>query len=127
MPSPCDPQYAPAGDVSAALMVVDSRFKSVHGGKTEVDPEQRKLTGQYIASLGPEGAADVLDGACTLVFLFMEWLRKAHESQGKDVIEYVVPTLVATLRRMTMSIRPEAIPTMVGLVVAAGTELSPSL
>ncbi|WP_263985886.1 hypothetical protein [Streptomyces sp. NK15101] len=29
MPSPCDPRYAPAGDVSAAMMLVDSRLKAV--------------------------------------------------------------------------------------------------
>lgn len=29
MSSPCDPRYAPAGDVSAALMVIDSRLKAL--------------------------------------------------------------------------------------------------
>ncbi|MFI0975938.1 hypothetical protein ACH4SP_02790 [Streptomyces sp. NPDC021093] len=127
MPSSCDPQYAPAGDVGAALMLIDSRLKGIHDGRTETDPEQQALTDQFLASLGPEGAADVLDGACTLVYMFMVWLRRVHEDQGKDVIEYVVPTLVAALRMMPKSVGPEAIPTMTGLVVAAGTGLSPSL
>jgi hypothetical protein len=50
----------------------------------------------------------------------------AYEDHGKDVLD-VVPDLVATMRKMPKSIRPEAIPTMAGLLVAAGTDLSPSL
>ncbi|MBW8737357.1 MULTISPECIES: hypothetical protein [unclassified Streptomyces] len=127
MTSPCDPQHAPVGDVGAALMVIDSQLKSVHDGKTGVDPEQRKLMDQFAASLGPKGANDLLDGACTLIYMFMTWLRKAHEEHEKDVIEYVVPTLVATMRMMPKSVSPEVIPTMAGLVIAAGTGLSPNL
>ncbi|MCZ9336889.1 hypothetical protein NGM37_03745, partial [Streptomyces sp. TRM76130] len=72
------------------------------------------------ASLGPGGVDDVLDGACTLIYVFMRWLRMAHEGHGKDVIEYVVPNLVATMRMMPRSVPPETIPTMAGLVIAAG-------
>ena len=127
MSSSCDPKYAPAGDVGAVLMMVDSRLKTVHAGKSATDPEQQELMDQYLASLGPDGLDDLLDGACTLIYMFMTWLRKAHESEDKDVIEYVVPNLVASMRMMPKSIRAEAIPTMAGLVVAAGTGLSPSL
>ncbi|KPI22644.1 hypothetical protein OK074_7182 [Actinobacteria bacterium OK074] len=127
MPSPCGPENAPAGDVGAALMMVDSRLKSIHSGRTETDPEQQELIDQFTASLGPKGVNDLLDGACTLIYMFMTWLRKAHEDHDKDVIEYVVPNLVATMRMMHRSIRPEAIPTMAGLVIAAGTGLSPNL
>ncbi|XUL85727.1 hypothetical protein ACQ86D_02660 [Streptomyces galilaeus] len=127
MSSPLDPAHAPVGDVGAALMIVDSRLKTVHDGRTEADPEQQALMEQFIASLGPEEVDDVLDGTCTLIYIFMTWLRKAHESQGKDVIEYVVPTLVGTLRMMPRSVPPGAIPTMAGLVVAAGIGLSPNL
>ncbi|MFG2222597.1 hypothetical protein [Streptomyces sp. NPDC048644] len=127
MSSPCDPQHAPVGDVDAALMVIDSRLKSIHDGTAGTDPEQQAMIDQFAASLGPEGANDVLDGACTLIFMFMTWLRQAHEAQDKDVIEYVVPNLVATMRMMPRSIRPEAVPTMAGLVIAAGTGLSPNL
>jgi hypothetical protein len=126
MSSPCDPEHAPVGDVGAALMMIDSRLKAVHDGKTGTDAEQRMLTGQFAASLGPKGVDDVLDGACTLIFMFMQWLRMAYEDHDKDVIE-MVPDLVATMRMMPKSIRPEAIPTMAGLLVAAGTGLSPSL
>ncbi len=127
MTSSCDPRYAPAGDVGGALMVIDSRLKAIYDGKTEADAEQRELIEQFTASLSPEEAHDLLDGACTLIFMFMKWLRMAHEEHDKDVIEYVVPNLVAAMRMMPRSIRPEAIPTMAGLVVAAGTGLSPSL
>ncbi|GAA3865208.1 hypothetical protein GCM10023084_17870 [Streptomyces lacrimifluminis] len=127
MSSPCDPQHAPVGDVGAALLVIDSQLRSVHSGKTGRDPEQQKLIDQFTASLGPKGAHDLLDGACTLIYMFMTWLRKAHEEHGKDVIEYVVPSLVASMRMMPKSVRPEAIPTMAGLVIAAGTGLSPNL
>ncbi|MER5726802.1 hypothetical protein ABT084_00360 [Streptomyces sp. NPDC002138] len=127
MSSPYDPQHAPAGDVGAALMMIDSRLKSIHDGKDGADPEQQELIEQFAASLGPRGASDLLDGACTLIFMFVTWLRQAHEKHDKDVIEYVVPHLVSSLRMMPRSIRPEAIPTMAGLVIAASTGLSPSL
>ncbi|MET9293128.1 hypothetical protein [Streptomyces sp. NPDC003077] len=127
MSSPCSPQYAPAGDVGAALMMIDSRLKAIHDGKTEIDPEHEALIHQFTESLGPKGARDVLDGACTLIYMFMVWLRQAHEEHDKDVIEYVVPSLVATMRMMPKSVRPEAVPTMAGLVIAAGTGLSPNL
>ncbi|MBW1603109.1 hypothetical protein JJV70_13540 [Streptomyces sp. JJ66] len=127
MSSPCDPEHAPVGDVGGALMMIDSRLKSIHAGKTEADPAEREMIDQYTASLGPGGARDVLDGACTLIYMFMSWLRRAHEDHDKDVIEYVVPNLVATMRMMTKSVKPEAIPTMAGLVIAAGTGLSPNL
>ncbi|EMF00918.1 hypothetical protein J7W19_26655 [Streptomyces mobaraensis NBRC 13819 = DSM 40847] len=127
MPSICDPQYAPAGDVGAALMLIDSRLKTVQAGKSRTDPEQRALMGRFTASLDAGGANDVLDGACTLIFMFMKWLREAYEAHGKDVFAYVVPNVVGTMRMMPKSVRPEAIPTMAGLIIAAGADLSPSL
>ncbi|MEU5839866.1 hypothetical protein ABZ820_40310 [Streptomyces diacarni] len=127
MSSPYDPQYAPAGDVGAALMMVDSRLRSIHEGKDANDPEHKALVEQLTASMGRKGAKDLLDGACTLIYMFMMWLREAHEDHDKDVFEYVVPNLVATMRMMPKSVRPEAIPTMAGLVIAAGTGLSPNL
>ncbi|MEU8569232.1 hypothetical protein AB0C51_12875 [Streptomyces pathocidini] len=127
MSSPCDPQYAPAGDVGAALMLIDSRLKAIYDGEAGTDPEQQQLSDQFTASLGPDEARDLLDGACTLIYMFMQWLRMAYEDHDRDVIEYVVPSLVASMRMMSRSVRPEAIPTMTGLVVAAGTDLSPNL
>ncbi|MFF9556169.1 hypothetical protein ACF1DY_10140 [Streptomyces albus] len=127
MSSPYGPQHAPAGDVGTALMMIDSRLRSIREGRTETDAEQRELIEHFAASLGRQGAHDVLNGTCTLIYMFMMWLREAHEDHGKDVIEYVVPSLVATMRMMPKSVRPEAVPTMAGLVIAAGTGLSPNL
>ncbi|GAA2716269.1 MULTISPECIES: hypothetical protein [Streptomyces] len=127
MSSPCDPEHAPAGDVGTALMMVDSRLKAIYDGKTETDPEQQEMIDRFAASLGPGGANDVLDGTCTLIFMYMQWLRMAYEAQDEDVIDYVVPNLVGSMRLMPKSIRPEVIPTMAGLLVAAGTGLSPNL
>ncbi|MFJ7591237.1 hypothetical protein ACIQZO_28445 [Streptomyces sp. NPDC097617] len=127
MPSPCDSKYAPAGDVGAALMMIDSRLKSIYSGKSGTDPEQQQLTDQFTASLGPEEANDLVDGACTLIYMYVQWLRMAHEDQDTDVIEYVVPGFVASMRLMRKSVRPEVIPTMVGMIVAAATGLSPNL
>ncbi|MGW0994740.1 hypothetical protein [Streptomyces sp. NPDC002520] len=127
MSSPCDPEYAPVGDVGAALMMIDSRLRAVYAGKVGSDPEQQELVAQFAASLGPAGVDALLDGTCTLIYMFMEWLRAACEDQGEDVIEYAVPALVATMRMMPKTFRPEVIPTMAGLLVAAGTGLSPNL
>jgi hypothetical protein len=107
--------------------MIDSRLKAVYDGRTETAPDQQALTDQFAASLGPGGVDDLLDGACTLIYMFMQWLRMAYEDHDKDVIAYMVPNLVATMRMMPKSVRPEAIPTMAGLLVAAGTGLSPNL
>ncbi|WP_035844766.1 hypothetical protein [Kitasatospora azatica] len=127
MSSPCDPENAPAGDVGAALLAIDSRLKALYDGRTESGPEQQQMVDQFAASMGPTGFDELLDGACTLIFMFMSWLRAACESRDKDVIEHAVPTLVATMRMMPRTFRPEVIPTMAGLLIAAGTGLSPNL
>ncbi|MFE9426989.1 hypothetical protein ACFYNO_28940 [Kitasatospora sp. NPDC006697] len=127
MPSPCDPANAPVGDVGAALMVIDSRLKSVYQGRTEAGPEHRQLLDQFAATLGPDGFDALLDGACTLIYMYMSWLRAACESHDEDAVEFVVPTLINTMRMMPRTFRPEVIPTMAGLLIAAGTGLSPNL
>ncbi|MGK9463043.1 hypothetical protein ACSLFT_23905 [Streptomyces sp. G6] len=127
MPSSCDPEHAPVGDVDAALMMIDSRLKQIRDGRTETAPDQQAMINQYIATLGPRGVEELLDGACTLIYMFTQWLRAACTKHDEDVIEHVVPNLVATMRMMPKTFRPEIIPTMSGLVVAAGTGLSPNL
>ncbi len=82
---------------------------------------------QFAASLGATGLDDLVDGTCTLVYVYMTWLRGSLERHEEDVVEYVVPTLVATMRMMPRTFRPEVIPIMAGLLFAAGTGLSPSL
>ncbi|WP_328769512.1 hypothetical protein [Streptomyces sp. NBC_00286] len=131
MSSPCDPKYAPVGDIGGALLMIDSRLKAIYDSKTETesesDAEQQQMVEQFAASLGPTGIDELLEGTGTLIYSFMEWLRKACEDHDKDVIEYVVPALVATMRMMPKTFRPEVIPTMAGLLIAAGTGLSPNL
>lgn len=46
---------------------------------------------------------------------------------AKSLNRDAVPALVATMRMMPKTFRPEVIPTMAGLLVAAGTGLSPNL
>ncbi|MFG3224058.1 hypothetical protein ACGF07_04640 [Kitasatospora sp. NPDC048194] len=127
MSSPCDPHYAPVGDVSTALMVIDSRLRAVYDGKSGSDPEQQRMVAHFAASLGPTGLHELLDGTCTLIYVYMNWLRSLHEQRDEDVVEHAVATLVATMRMMPRTFRPEVIPTMAALLVAAGTGLSPNL
>ncbi|MFJ9322511.1 hypothetical protein [Streptomyces globisporus] len=108
-------------------MLIDSRLRTVYGGRGGSDPEQEQLVEQLLTSLGPEGIDDVLDGTCTLIYLYMKWLREAHEAHEKDVVEYVLPTLVTSLTMLPGSVPPEAVPTMAGLAIAAATGLSPTL
>jgi hypothetical protein len=108
-------------------MMIDSRLKAVYDSRTGTDPEQQQLVDQFAASMGPAGFDALLDGACTIIYMFMKWLRTACEDHDMDIIGYVVPTLVATMRMMPRTFRPEVIPTMAGLLVAAGTGLSPNL
>jgi hypothetical protein len=109
-------------------MMIDSRLKAIHDSGSESDPEQQRMVEELTASLGSAaGLTALLDGACTLIYMYMNWLRTAFEQHDEDVIEYVVPTLVATMRMMPKTFRPEVIPTMAGLLIAAGTGLSPNL
>ncbi|MFI6516031.1 hypothetical protein ACIBF1_10770 [Spirillospora sp. NPDC050679] len=121
-----DPHSTPVGDVGTAMFLIDARLK---GFREDVrpDPEEQKALDDFLASLGPRGAADVLDGACTLIYLFTQWLRQAHEAQDKDVLEYVLPFLVGTLGGMRRSVSPEAVPTMAAMVVASALGQSPTL
>jgi hypothetical protein len=113
--------------VGAALLVVDSRLKAIYDDTSEPDPDHKQLVEQFAATLGPDGFDALVDGACTIIYMLMSWLRQACEDLDKDVIEYSVPALVATMRMMPRTFRPEVIPTMAGLLVAAGTGLSPNL
>lgn len=125
MPSSCDPATAPAGDVGTAMLFIDSRLKQFHGG--EADEQQERLTEQLLRSFDAKAAGDVLDGACTLIYLFTQWLRQVHEAQDRDVLEYVLPYIVSTLKMMKRSIPRATIPTMAGLIIAAAIDQSPTL
>lgn len=127
MPSPCGPEHAPAGDVGTAVLLVDSQLKAYKNGVSAPDASQRQLTDQFVRSLDSESAGGVLDGTCTLIYLWMEWLRQAHDAMGQDLLENLIPYLVRTLNAMTRTVRPEGIPTVVGLIIASAIGQSPTL
>uniref|UniRef100_UPI001FEBFFD0 hypothetical protein n=1 Tax=Streptomyces corallincola TaxID=2851888 RepID=UPI001FEBFFD0 len=108
-------------------MMVDSRLKTIYHRTQDIDPEQQKLLDEYAASLARDGLDGLINGVCTLIYMFTRWLRMACEDHDKDVIEHVVPTVVATMRMMTKTYPPEVIPTMAGMMIAAATDLSPTL
>jgi hypothetical protein len=126
VPSPSSPAHAPTGDVDAALMIIDSKLKAVYAGTTSPDPDLQQMSDQVHANLGPAAFESLIDGVCTILYVWMRWLDRACQDHGEDLVGYVIPPLVATMRRMT-SFPPEAIPTMAGLLVAAATGQSPNL
>ncbi|MBW8486416.1 hypothetical protein [Actinomadura parmotrematis] len=119
MPSRLGPEHAPAGDVGTALAMVEARLRRFRGGAPHEDGDFEPVDGA--------AAEDVLDGACTLVHLYMRWLRQAHERHGQDVLATVVPYVVGTLAMMPRSIGPAAVPTMAAMLTAAACDLSPTL
>lgn len=121
------PENAPFGDVGTALLCVDSRLTQLRGEAKESDEEQRELVNQVLDSFDAKGANDVIDGTCTLLYLFMDLLRQIHAEQGHNAINSVVPQTVETLRAMPNSVQVEAIPTMSGMLTAAAIGLSPTL
>ncbi|MFI0355552.1 hypothetical protein [Actinomadura sp. 9N407] len=127
MASAFGPEHAPLGDLGAALLILDSRLNELREDAPAPDPAKRELLEQLLRSYDLDGVDDVLNGACSLIYLFMEWLRQVHEDNQNDVMEYVIPYVVDTMRRMPRSIRPEAIPTMTGMLTAAAIGLSPTL
>ncbi|MFF2745310.1 hypothetical protein ACFVVA_07190 [Kitasatospora sp. NPDC058048] len=108
-------------------MVIDSRLRSVYEGKSGTGPEHRLMVDRLTASFGPDEAEALVEGACTLVYMYMNWLRSAFEKHEEDVLEHAIPSLLATMRMMPRTFSPEVIPTMAGLLIAAGTGLSPNL
>ncbi|GAA3981064.1 hypothetical protein GCM10023085_74240 [Actinomadura viridis] len=126
MVSAFDPRRAPVGDLGTALLILDSRLKQVREERRE-DPAERELIERFLRSFDLDAADDVLNGACSLIYLYMEWLRQAHEANESDVMEHVVPYVVDTLRKMPRSVRPEAIPTMSAMLTAAAIGVSPTL
>jgi hypothetical protein len=122
MTSPLDPSQAPVGDVATALMQVDALLARTKEATTTARDAVAEDMLASVTSLD-----ELIDGFCTVIYLYMTCLRQAHEDAGRDVIEDVVPSVVQTLRMMTTSVAPEVIPTMTGLVTAAAMQLSPSL
>ncbi|MEU6713043.1 hypothetical protein ABZ897_16295 [Nonomuraea sp. NPDC046802] len=114
--------------MDAALSMVDHRLQQIRlNGNADAcwfhNPD---------ASLALDGADfdSLVTGACTLVYVYTNWLRQAHEHHGAEtpeVIGIVTGYIAGSLRLMTQSVEPESIPTMVGLATAASLDLSPTL
>lgn len=122
MNSPLDPSQAPVGDVATALMQVDALLvRAKEFGSPESDTGIERMVAS-VTSLD-----ELIAGLCTVIYLYMTYLRRAHEAAGRDVIADVVPSVVRNLRRMSARVAPEAVPTMTGLVTAAAMQLSPTL
>nr|WP_203607534.1 hypothetical protein [Streptomyces sp. SID11385] len=108
-------------------MLVDSRLQAIYEGHTGADADAQALTRQLLESLGRGGARDVLDGMCTLIYVYVCWLREVAEDHGKEIVAFLIPSLVETMRMMPRAFPAPTIPTATALVLAAATDLSPSL
>ena len=74
-----------------------------------------------------EQACDVLDGYCTIIYLFITMWRKAAEASGADLLADVLPGVITRLREMTRNVAPSTIPTMAAMMTAAVIGASPTL
>lgn len=112
----------PVGDVVTAIMEIDSRLKLIHGtaAPDELDAAQVVPTA--------EAARRVLDGYCTVIYLYVTWFCKSYEAGGKeatDALGEIVNVVVSRLRLMRKNVAAEAIPTMVALLTASALGISP--
>ncbi|MBW8484762.1 hypothetical protein [Actinomadura parmotrematis] len=122
MPSPLAPEDAPLGDVGTAMLLVDAQLRRVRAGAPP-----REIDDRALRAFDARGARDVLDGACTLIFVFVQWLRHAHGSGRQGVLAEVVPPVVRALRALPGSVRAEGVPTMAAMMTAAALDQSPTL
>jgi hypothetical protein len=118
----CDPADAPVGDISTAMLHVDSMLKKIRGEPASAEAGQ--LDEMWLAS--GVHFRTLIQGFGSLVYAYMIWLRKAHEAADKDVLEAIVPYTVSMLGQMTR-VSKETIPAMTGMIIAAAIGLSPTL
>jgi hypothetical protein len=109
------------------MLFIDSRLKAASGKDGEADLQRQQLTEQLLRSFDSAAARDVLDGVCTIIYVLIRWLDAAHKGDEHDVVKGIVPYVVTGLRAMERTVRPEAIPTMAGLIIASATRQSPTL
>jgi hypothetical protein len=109
------------------MLFIDSRLKAATGEDGDADPQRRELTEQLLRSFDSTTARDVLDGVCTIIYVLVRWLDAAHKGEEHDVVAGTVPYVVTGLRAMERTVKPEAIPTMAGLIVASAPHQSPTL
>lgn len=113
---------APAGDVAAAIMDIDSMLKRIHGSS---GTGGTGLAAQLVDTA--EQARDVLDGYCTVIYLFITMWRKTAEASGANLLADVLPGVITRLREMTRTVAPSTIPTMAAMMTAAVLGASPTL
>lgn len=115
--------HAPAGDVATAIMDIDSLLRRIHAadgtGGTGLAAEQLIDT--------PQQARDVLNGYCTVIYLFITMWRRTAEASGEALLAEVITGIVTRLREMTRNVAPSTIPTMAAMMTAAAVEASPTL
>jgi hypothetical protein len=112
---------APVGDV--AIMDIDSILNRIHGTSDTRDsgPATEHLIGT------PEQARNMLDGYCTVIYLFITMWRKTAEASSDDLLADVIPGTITRLGEMTRNLEPSTIPTMAAMMAAAVMEASPTL
>jgi hypothetical protein len=115
--------HAPAGDIATAIMDIDSTLRRIHAdaGTRSPGPAAEDVAGTQ------QQARDVLDGYCTVIYLFLTMWRKTAEVSGQDLVTEVIAGVVTRLREMTRNVAPSAIPTMAAMMTAAAMEASPTL
>ncbi|PZG34445.1 hypothetical protein C1I98_28115 [Spongiactinospora gelatinilytica] len=127
MSSPLSAGSSGIGDVDTVLGILDQHLRMIRSG----DPASARtlLIDGRPAQLDGADFDQVIVGAGTLVYVYVDWLRQAYEHQGEgsaealgSVLGYVVDGL-----HVMNAVEDAAIPTMAGLIVAAGVGLSPNL
>jgi hypothetical protein len=120
---------APAGDVAAAIMHIDSFLRRVYADVDgtapgdELDPVDVTTTEEQFRAL--------LDGYCTVIYILIAGWRNTLNEDGENkgdtyVLEKIIPEVVIGLRHMTKNVAPSAIPTMAGMLTATALGLSPN-
>jgi hypothetical protein len=139
----------PAGDVVTAIMQVDSRLRVIHrkieawtgeraaaeaaaGGAPPGQAAAGEMPGGQPPGMpvvaGADGARDLLDGYCTVIYVIIQWARAAREADGgtaADALAEIVRMLFSRLTLLKRVVPRPAIPTMIALVTAAAMESSP--
>jgi hypothetical protein len=115
--------HAPAGDIATAIMDIDSTLRRIHAAD---EISSVGLAAEDMVETVQQ-ARDVLDGYCTVIYLFLTMWRKTAEVSGQDLVAEVIAGVVTRLRQMTRNVAPSAIPTMAAMMTAAAMEASPTL
>lgn len=122
MISRISPSHARVGDVTAAMMQVDSLLARVRDpSRAAAGQPDDTLLGSFV------DPGELLDGFGTLIYLFVTALRRGCEAAGQEVLQRIVPEVVSALRQMPKTVAPEAVPTMAAMLTAAAVNLSPTL